>query len=81
MRSFLYREPLKQEISKLGFSYTKKVQPLPTAFSHADALAVIQHIEGAARLAASLMYGSRLSTQGNGADPELDLLRSSYHKS
>jgi site-specific recombinase XerD len=57
---FLYRKFLGQELGELKFTYAKKPRQIPTVFSHEEAQRVIMALNGQARLAASLMYGSGL---------------------
>jgi integrase len=45
----------------LKFSYAQKPKQLPSVFSHDEAKRVIEQLKGIHSIAASLMYGSRLS--------------------
>ena len=57
---FLYNRFLKAPIEKLDFHYARKPKRTPTVFSHAEAMAVIDHLEMPYQLMAKLMYGSGL---------------------
>jgi len=55
---FLYNRFLKKPIEKLNFQYAKKPQKIPTVFTHAEALAVIDCMVMPYKLMAQIMYGS-----------------------
>lgn len=57
---FLYNRFLKQPIEKLDFQYARKPQRIPTVFSHAEAMAVIESLVMPYKLMAQLMYGCGL---------------------
>jgi len=57
---FLYKQFLSVELGTLNFDYSRRKQTIPTVFSHTEAMAVIEQLHGAHRLAASLMYGGGL---------------------
>ena len=57
---FLYNRFLKKPIEKLNFHYAKKPQKIPTVFTHAEAMAVIECLVMPYKLMAQLMYGSGL---------------------
>lgn len=57
---FLYHKFLNQPLGNLNFSYTTKPRQLPTVFTHGEAKAVIDQLEGLHKLAALLMYRSGL---------------------
>ncbi|WP_226999817.1 integron integrase [Microbulbifer aggregans] len=57
---FLYRQFLNIELGKLDFDRTSKGQRLPVVFSHEEATAVIDKLQGHHRLLVSLMYGAGL---------------------
>lgn len=57
---FLYNRFLKKPIEKLDFQYAKKPQKIPTVFTHAEALAVIDCMVMPYRLMAQIMYGAGL---------------------
>lgn len=57
---FLYNRFLKKPIEKLDFQYAKKPQKIPTVFTHAEAMAVIECLAMPYKLLAQLMYGSGL---------------------
>lgn len=57
---FMYQQFLGRELGRLQFQRTTRGRRLPTVFSHAEAMAVLSHLEGEHRLAASLMYGAGL---------------------
>ncbi|TGG93842.1 hypothetical protein E4656_06505 [Natronospirillum operosum] len=57
---FLYKQFLGRELPPLNFDRTTKARTLPTVFTHDEAMAVINCLEGENRLVASLLYGSGL---------------------
>jgi integron integrase len=57
---FLYKQFLRIDLGELNFDYSRKVQTIPTVFSHDEACSVISQLKGVHYLAASLMYGSGL---------------------
>lgn len=57
---FLYDRHLKQPLGDLAFSYAKRRRRVPTAFTHLEATAIIQRLEGVDKTIASLLYGSGL---------------------
>lgn len=57
---FLYRHMLRRELGRLEYQPSQRPRTLPSVFSHAEACSVIERLNGPARLAASLMYGSGL---------------------
>ncbi len=57
---FLYRHLLRRELGGLNYQPSQRPRILPTVFSHPEACAVIDRLDGLPRLAASLMYGSGL---------------------
>lgn len=57
---FLCKEYLQQSVDHLDFKRAKKATPLPTVFSHCEAMAVINELKHPAKLIAQLMYGSGL---------------------
>lgn len=57
---FLCKEYLQQPVDHLDFKRAKKATPLPTVFSHSEAMAVINELKHPAKLIAQLMYGSGL---------------------
>jgi len=57
---FLYKQFLSVELGTLNFDYSRRKQTIPSVFSHTEAMAVIEQLHGAQRLAASLMYGGGL---------------------
>lgn len=57
---FLFREFLQQPLGELSFELARKPRRLPTVFTHDEAKAVINHLEGTSQLVARLMYGSGL---------------------
>jgi integron integrase len=57
---FLYKKFFGMDVGQLSFSPSSRPRTLPTVFSHQEAMRVISHLRGDARLAASLMYGSGL---------------------
>ena len=57
---FLYKHHLGIELPKIRFRYAKRPRRMPTVFSHNEALAVIQQLEGVDRLIANILYGSGL---------------------
>ena len=57
---FLFREFLEQPLDELSFEMARKPRRLPTVFTHDEAKAVINGLEGAPQLVARLMYGSGL---------------------
>jgi integron integrase len=57
---FLYNRFLKQPIEKLDFHYAKKPQRIPTVFTHAEAIAIIDSLVMPYKLMAQLMYGCGL---------------------
>lgn len=57
---FLYKQFLQCDLGDIQFTRSGRVQHLPTVFSHVEAMQVIGLMNGAHRLAASLMYGAGL---------------------
>ncbi len=57
---FLFQRHLKQELGMLPFRYAKQQRRMPTAFTHAEATAVIEQLDGDTALIARLMYGAGL---------------------
>lgn len=57
---FLYREFLDKPFEGIEFSYACHPRKLPTVFSHAEAISVIEELKGAYKLMAQLMYGAGL---------------------
>ncbi len=57
---FLYAKHLDQPLGDLDFKYARRSRRMPTAFTHAEATAVIAALAGVDRLIAGLMYGSGL---------------------
>lgn len=57
---FLYDRHLEQPLGELNFSYARRKRRMPTAFTHAEATAVIDALADTDRLIARLMYGSGL---------------------
>lgn len=57
---FLYKQFLQKELPPLNFDRTNKPKTLPTVFTHEEAMAVINRLEGECRLVVSLLYGSGL---------------------
>lgn len=57
---FLYKHHLGVELPKINFRYAKRPRRMPTVFSHNEALAVIQQLEGVDKLIANILYGSGL---------------------
>ena len=57
---FLYKQFLGIELGELRFDKTSKGRRLPVVLTHEEAVAVLGHLEGHHKLAASLMYGSGL---------------------
>lgn len=57
---FMYKQFMGIDLGKLEYTPSAKRRTLPTVFSHREALAVIEQLEGANKLIASLMYGSGL---------------------
>jgi len=57
---FLYEKFLGHEVGVLNFKSSTRPRQLPAVFSHEEAQKVISHLNGAAWLATSLMYGSGL---------------------
>lgn len=57
---FLYKYHLSMELPELEFAYARKAPRVPTVFTHQEALAVIEQLEGVNRLIASLLYGAGL---------------------
>lgn len=57
---FLYRQFLKTEVGQLQYQPARGKRRVPVVFSHAEALAVIGHMEGQYGLMARLMYGAGL---------------------
>ncbi|MDH5738084.1 MAG: integron integrase [Gammaproteobacteria bacterium] len=56
---FLYREFLNKEVS-LRFRTARRQPRIPVVFTHQEALSVIGHMEGIARLVTQILYGSGL---------------------
>lgn len=57
---FLYNRFLNKPIEKLDFQYARKPKKIPSVFTHAEALAVIECLVMPYKLMAQLMYGSGL---------------------
>ncbi len=57
---FLYKHHLGIELPKINFRYARRPRRVPTVFSHNEALAVIQRLEGIDKLIARILYGSGL---------------------
>lgn len=57
---FLYKQFLRIDLGELNFDYSRKKRTIPTVFSHAEAMSVINELREENWLAASLMYGSGL---------------------
>lgn len=57
---FLYHKFLKIDLGTLDFRLSKRPQTIPTVFSHSEAMALINELEGVYALLAKLMYGSGL---------------------
>ena len=57
---FLYRHHILEELPQLEFAYARKARRVPTVFTHKEALAVIEELNGLNRLIAGLLYGSGL---------------------
>jgi integron integrase len=55
---FLYNRFLKKPIEKLDFKYARKPQKIPTVFTHAEAMAVIDCMVMPYKLMAQVMYGA-----------------------
>lgn len=56
---FLFREFLQIELT-LKFNYSKRKPRVPVVFTHAEAMAVIDEMQGVNQHVTSLMYGSGL---------------------
>lgn len=57
---FLYERHLKQPLGELAFTYAKQRRRVPTAFTHQEAVAIIQRLKDMDKLIAALLYGSGL---------------------
>jgi len=57
---FLYKDFLKKELGPLSFKFAKDPQNIPVVFSHREATAVINQLNGNFKLMANLMYGAGL---------------------
>lgn len=57
---FMFNQFLKSDIKELDFNYAKVPRNIPVVFTHAEALAVVDKLEGNYMLMARLMYGSGL---------------------
>lgn len=57
---FLYQRHLQIPLGDLAFSYSRRAPRVPTAFTHAEATAVIKLLRGMDQLIVSLLYGSGL---------------------
>lgn len=57
---FLYKHHLGVELPKIHFRYARRPRRMPTVFSHNEALAVIQQLDGVNKLIANILYGSGL---------------------
>ncbi len=57
---FLYKHHLGIELPKIRFRYARRPRRMPTVFSHNEALAVIQQLDGVDKLIARILYGSGL---------------------
>lgn len=57
---FLYKQFLNIDLGDLQFERTSKGKRLPVVFTHEEAMAVLENMQGHHKLAASLMYGSGL---------------------
>ena len=57
---FMYKQFFNIEVGRLSFQPSHRQKTLPTVFSHREAMAIIERLEGVYRLMASLMYGSGL---------------------
>ena len=57
---FLYNRFLNKPIEKLDFQYARKPKKIPSVFTHAEALAVIECLVMPYKLMAQLMYGAGL---------------------
>lgn len=55
---FLYREFLDQPLGELVFNRSHKVTRVPTVFSHQEAQAIINELNGLNQLAVQLIYGT-----------------------
>jgi len=59
--AFLYRQVLKREMGELDeMVRAKRPERLPVFFSHAEAKAVLSHLDGVNKIMGSLLYGSGL---------------------
>lgn len=58
--AYLFKRYLEKDLGELTFTNSRKPQKLPTVFSHAEAMKVINQLSGVYQLLASLMYGSGL---------------------
>ena len=57
---FMYVQFLQRPVGKLQFINSSRVRTIPTVFSHAEALSVIDKLEGHYKLIAQILYGSGL---------------------
>lgn len=57
---FLFQRHLGVELGLLGFRNARRHRRMPTAFTHFEAMQVIDNLEGDCALAAKLMYGAGL---------------------
>lgn len=57
---FMYTKFLKIEIGKLDYSSSRRITSLPVVFSHDEAKAIIDKLDGINALIAKLMYGAGL---------------------
>ncbi len=57
---FMFKQFLKIEVGVLNFIPSSRPKTIPTVFSHEEALAVINQLQGTFKLMASIMYGSGL---------------------
>lgn len=57
---FLYKRFLRQEIGDIAFKQANKGNRVPTVFTHQEATAILEKMNGTHKLIVSLMYGSGL---------------------
>lgn len=57
---FLYKQFLAIDLGDLQFERANKGRRLPVVFTHEEAMAILENMQGHHKLAASLMYGSGL---------------------
>lgn len=57
---YMYKQFMGVDLGQLSYAPSTRIKTLPTVFSHREAKAVIQELEGNFKVLASLMYGSGL---------------------